>query len=70
MSSRAAFVTAKQNSNGNGHACLHFPMAATRKTRRAFHFDVASDPFKCHFGAFDVAVRYFEKILMNLVVMW
>ena len=32
--------------------CLHLTMEATEQISRVGHFDVASSPFKCHFGAF------------------
>ena len=31
--------------------CLHFPTETTGIIKRACHFDVASSPFKYHFGA-------------------
>ena len=31
--------------------CLYFPMAATRINKEGVSLDVASSPFKCHFGA-------------------
>jgi len=53
--------------------CLHFPLVATRRAcipwwqpgGHACYFDVASGPFKCHFGSF-MAVRYSEEILLDL----
>ena len=47
--------------------CLHFLMAATGINKGACHFDVASSPFKCHFGAcFDMAEQYFEEVHLDL----
>ena len=42
-------------------------MAATGINKGACHFDVASSPFKCHFGAcFDMAEQYFEEVHLDL----
>jgi len=33
------------------------------KTKKVCHFDVANNPFKCHF---DVVTQYFEELLLDL----
>ena len=45
---------------------LLFSMVATRINTGACHFDVGLQPFQVPFWCFDVAMQYFEEILLDL----